>query len=187
MPFYSRVDVGCLLAERYDNKSCVNLGGFRSQLQVSLMSRLTEVLWYNETVSLCMTIYIYIRFVWVLALSIHLLLFIWYFEMSVFMPSASSLCLPFAFVFLQVRHPQTARWFWNVFTSLKDICEMSFGFSVFRCRWEKRRCFQLGYELFYFHLTFSNTWLVLLTSIIFRIVSRLFIGVHRHLAFSYLI
>ena len=49
-----------LLAEWYDNKSNVKLGGFRSQLQVSYMSSHTEELLYNGTVSLWMTIYIYI-------------------------------------------------------------------------------------------------------------------------------
>ena len=52
-----------LLAERYDTKSNVKLGVFRSQLQTSYMSSNTEELWYNETVCLWMTIfniYIYI-------------------------------------------------------------------------------------------------------------------------------
>ena len=48
------------LAERYDAKSTVKLGGFRSQLQTSNMSSHTEELSYNETVCLWMTIYIYI-------------------------------------------------------------------------------------------------------------------------------
>ena len=47
-----------LLAERYDTKSNVKLGGFRSQLQASNVSSHTEELWYNETVCLWMTIYI---------------------------------------------------------------------------------------------------------------------------------
>ena len=49
-----------LLAEQSDTKSNVKLGGFRSQLQASYMSSHTEELWYNETVCLGMTIYIYI-------------------------------------------------------------------------------------------------------------------------------
>ena len=49
-----------LLDERYDTKSNVKLGEFRSQLQASYVSSHTEVLWYNETVCLWMTIYIYI-------------------------------------------------------------------------------------------------------------------------------
>ena len=49
-----------LLSKRYDTKSNVKLGGFRSQLQASYMSSHTEELWYNETVWLSMTIYIYI-------------------------------------------------------------------------------------------------------------------------------
>ena len=60
MPYNSRADVVRLLAERYDPKSNVVLGGFRFQLQASYMSCHTEELWYNETVSLWMTIYIYI-------------------------------------------------------------------------------------------------------------------------------
>ena len=41
-----------LLAERYDTKSNVNLGGFQSQLQASYVSSQTR---YNETVCLWMT------------------------------------------------------------------------------------------------------------------------------------
>ena len=48
-----------LLTERPNTKSKVKLGGFRSQLQVSYVSSHTEELWYNETVCLWMTIYIY--------------------------------------------------------------------------------------------------------------------------------
>ena len=48
-----------LLAERYDTKSDVKLGGFRSQLQASYVFSDTEELGYNETVCLWMTIYIY--------------------------------------------------------------------------------------------------------------------------------
>ena len=49
-----------LLAERSNTKSNVKLGGFRSQLQASYVSSHTEELWYNETVCLWMTIYIWI-------------------------------------------------------------------------------------------------------------------------------
>ena len=52
MPYYSRADVVRLLAERYDSKSKVKLGGFRSQLQASNVSSHPEELWYNETVCL---------------------------------------------------------------------------------------------------------------------------------------
>ena len=48
-----------MLAERYDTKSNVKLGGFRSQLQASYVSSHTEELWYNETVWLWITIYIF--------------------------------------------------------------------------------------------------------------------------------
>ena len=44
MPYNSRVDVVCLLAERYDTKSNVKLGGFWSQLQASYVSSNTEEL-----------------------------------------------------------------------------------------------------------------------------------------------
>ena len=40
-------------------KSNVKVGEFRSQLQASYVSSHTEELWYNETVCLWMTIYIY--------------------------------------------------------------------------------------------------------------------------------
>ena len=49
-----------LLAGRSDTKSNVKLGGFQSQLQASYVSSHTEELWYNETVCLWMTIYIYL-------------------------------------------------------------------------------------------------------------------------------
>ena len=49
-----------LLDERYDIKSNVQLGGFRSQIQAPNVSSHTEELWYNKTVCLWMTIYIYI-------------------------------------------------------------------------------------------------------------------------------
>ena len=49
-----------LLAEQYDTKSSIKVGGFWSQLQASYMSSHTEELWYNETVCLWMTLYIYI-------------------------------------------------------------------------------------------------------------------------------
>ena len=45
MPNNSQADVVRLLAERYDTKSNVKLGGFRSQLQASCVSRHTEELW----------------------------------------------------------------------------------------------------------------------------------------------
>ena len=47
-----------LLAVR--TKSNVKMGRFRSRLQASYVSSHTEELWYNETVCLWMTIYIYI-------------------------------------------------------------------------------------------------------------------------------
>ena len=53
-----------LLAERSDIRSNVKLGGFRSQLQATYVSSLTEELWDNETVCLWMTIYIYIYIVY---------------------------------------------------------------------------------------------------------------------------
>ena len=59
-PYNSWADVVRLLAERYNTKSNVKLGRFRSQLQASYVSSHTEKLWYNETVCLWMTIYIYI-------------------------------------------------------------------------------------------------------------------------------
>ena len=43
-----------LLAERYDTKFNVKLGGFRSQHQASYVSYHTEELWYNDTVCLWM-------------------------------------------------------------------------------------------------------------------------------------
>ena len=64
MPYYSWADVVHLLAERYDTKSNVKLGGFQSQLQASCVSSHTEKLWYNKTVCLWMTIYIYIYICW---------------------------------------------------------------------------------------------------------------------------
>ena len=45
MPYNSRADVVRLLAERYDTKSNVEVGGFRSQLQASNVSSHTEELW----------------------------------------------------------------------------------------------------------------------------------------------
>ena len=59
MPYNTRADVVRLLAERYDTKSNVKLGGFRSQLQASYVSRHTGELGYNETMSVD-EIYIYI-------------------------------------------------------------------------------------------------------------------------------
>ena len=52
MPYSSRADLVRLLAERYDNKSNVNLGGFQSKLQAYCESSHTKELWYNETVCL---------------------------------------------------------------------------------------------------------------------------------------
>ena len=49
-----------LLAERYDTESNVKLVGFQYQLEASYVSSHTEELWYNETVCLWMTIYMYI-------------------------------------------------------------------------------------------------------------------------------
>ena len=60
MPSNSRADVVRLLAERYDTKYNVKLGGFQSQLQASYVFSHTEELWYNETVCLWITIYIII-------------------------------------------------------------------------------------------------------------------------------
>ena len=51
-----------LLAERSDTKSNIKFDGFRSQSQTSYVSSRTEELWYNETVCLWMTIYIYLIF-----------------------------------------------------------------------------------------------------------------------------
>ena len=48
-----------LLAERYDTKSNVKLGRFWSHLQTSNVFSHTEELWYNETVCLWMTTYIW--------------------------------------------------------------------------------------------------------------------------------
>ena len=59
MPYNSPADVVRLLAEWYETKSNVKLGGFRSQLQASYVSSHTEELWYNETVSLSIYIYIF--------------------------------------------------------------------------------------------------------------------------------
>ena len=43
MPYNSPADVGHLLAEQYDTKSNVNLGGFLSQLLASYVSSHSEV------------------------------------------------------------------------------------------------------------------------------------------------
>ena len=56
MPYDSRAEMVHLLPERYDTKSNVKLGGFRSQLQASYESSQTEELYYNETVCLWRTI-----------------------------------------------------------------------------------------------------------------------------------
>ena len=52
-----------LLAKRSDTKFNIKLGGFRSQLQVSYVSSHTKEFWYNKTICLWMTIYIYI-YIW---------------------------------------------------------------------------------------------------------------------------
>ena len=57
MPYNSRANVVGLLAELYDTKSNVKLGGFRFHLQALHVSSHTKELWYNETVCLWMTIY----------------------------------------------------------------------------------------------------------------------------------
>ena len=48
------------MAKQFDTKSTVKFGGFQSQLEASYVSSNTEDLRYKETVSLWMTIYIYI-------------------------------------------------------------------------------------------------------------------------------
>ena len=60
MPNNFRVDVYQLLAERYETKSNEKLARFRSQLEASYVSNLTEELWYKESIYLWMIIYIYI-------------------------------------------------------------------------------------------------------------------------------
>ena len=62
MAYNSRADVVRLLAERYDTKANVKLGGFRSQLQASYVSSDTEELWCNKKVCLWMNLYIHIIF-----------------------------------------------------------------------------------------------------------------------------
>ena len=62
IPYNSLANMVRLWAERFDTKSNVKLVGFRSQLQASYVSSHTEELWYNETVCLWMTIYIYIYY-----------------------------------------------------------------------------------------------------------------------------
>ena len=57
IPYNSLANVVRLLAERFDTKSNVKLGGFRSQLQASYVSSHTEEMWYNETVSPWIIIY----------------------------------------------------------------------------------------------------------------------------------
>ena len=56
MPYNSRADVFRLMAERYETKSNAKLVGFRSKLEASYVSNHTEDLWYNEAVSLWMSI-----------------------------------------------------------------------------------------------------------------------------------
>ena len=48
------------MAERLNTMSSVKLARFRSQFEVSYMFNNTEELWYNETFSLWMTIYIFV-------------------------------------------------------------------------------------------------------------------------------
>ena len=45
MPYNSRADVIRLLADRYDSKSNVKSGRFRSQIQASYVSSHTEEFW----------------------------------------------------------------------------------------------------------------------------------------------
>ena len=52
MPYNSRADVCQLVAERYDTKANIKVGGFQSQLQASYVSSHTEELQYNKTVCL---------------------------------------------------------------------------------------------------------------------------------------
>ena len=61
MFYYSWAEVVRLLAEGYDTKLNVKLGGFRSQLQALNVSSQIEELWYNETVYRWTTIYIYMQ------------------------------------------------------------------------------------------------------------------------------
>ena len=63
MPYNSWADVVHLLAEQYETKSNIKLGGFRSHVQASYLSSYTEELLYNKTVCLWMTIYIFMFFV----------------------------------------------------------------------------------------------------------------------------
>ena len=46
------------MAERYDTKSNLKLGGFQSQLEASYVSSHIKELWYNETICLWVTIFI---------------------------------------------------------------------------------------------------------------------------------
>ena len=46
------------MAEQYDAKSNVKMGGFQPQLEKSYVSSYTEELWYNEKVCRWMTIYL---------------------------------------------------------------------------------------------------------------------------------
>ena len=50
MPYNPRTNVCRLMTERYDTKSTVKLGGFRSQREASCVSSCPEELLYNETV-----------------------------------------------------------------------------------------------------------------------------------------
>ena len=60
MLYNSWVDACQLMGEWYDIQSNIKLDRFQSQLEESYMSNHTEQLWYNKTVCLWMTIYIYI-------------------------------------------------------------------------------------------------------------------------------
>ena len=58
MPYNSQADAYHQVAELYDTKSNVKLGGFQYQLEMLYLSSHTEELWCNETVCLWMRIYI---------------------------------------------------------------------------------------------------------------------------------
>ena len=51
MRYDSQADMVRLLAEWYDTKSNVKLGGFQSQLQASYVSSHTEEVWYSKSLS----------------------------------------------------------------------------------------------------------------------------------------
>ena len=84
MPYNSWVDICWLMAEQYDTRSNVKLGGFQSQLEASYVSSYTEELWYNEIVcewQICIYRYIYI---WIQAC-------VWYICVCVYV--CASICL----------------------------------------------------------------------------------------------